>query len=81
MGGAPLAGGGLSLTGSQVDLTGPGLRSALGGRILSLQDNQFVARVSDVAGKAMELRGDLTINQDSGGVTGTLRGTPVGGGG
>jgi DMSO/TMAO reductase YedYZ heme-binding membrane subunit len=79
MGGAPLAGGGLSLTGSQVDLTGPGLRSALGGKVVSLQGNAFVARVSDVAGKAMELRGDLAIDQNTGAVTGTLRGTPIGG--
>jgi DMSO/TMAO reductase YedYZ heme-binding membrane subunit len=80
MGGAPLAGGGLSLAGSQVDLTGPGLRSALGGKIVSLQGNQLEARVSDVAGRAMELHAVLAIDQNTGGVTGTLRGTPVGGG-
>lgn len=80
MGGAPLGGGGLSLTGSQVDLTGPGLRSALGGKLLSLAGNKFVARVSDYKGKTMELRAVLSINQDTGAVTGTLSGTPVGGG-
>lgn len=79
LGGAPLSGGGLSLTGSQVDLTGPGLPSALGGKVLSLDGNRFVARVSDVRGRAMELRADLSIDQNSGAVTGTLRGTPVGG--
>jgi methionine sulfoxide reductase heme-binding subunit len=80
MGGAPLQGGGLSLTGSQVDLTGPGLPSALGGKVSSLQGNQFAARVSDAAGKSMELRADLSIDQNTGAVTGTLRGTPAGGG-
>jgi DMSO/TMAO reductase YedYZ heme-binding membrane subunit len=80
MGGAPLQGGGLSLTGSQVDLIGPGLRTALAGRIISLQDDRILARVSDTSGHTMQLRAALSINQDDGGVTGTLSGTPVGGG-
>ena len=37
MAGAPLAGGGLSMTGSQVQLTAVGLRSVLVGQISSLQ--------------------------------------------
>jgi DMSO/TMAO reductase YedYZ heme-binding membrane subunit len=77
MGGAPLSGGGLSLTGSQVDLTGPGLRSALGGKVVSLQGDQFVARVSDAAGAVMQLRASLSIDQSTGAVTGTLAGTPI----
>jgi hypothetical protein len=78
MGGAPLATGGLSLTGSQVDLTGPGLRSALGGKVVSLRGDDVVARVTDAYGTSMELRAHLAIDQNTGAVTGTLRGTPVG---
>lgn len=78
MGGAPLSTGGLSLTGSQVDLTGPGLRSALGGKVLSLRGNDIVAQVTDAFGKSMELRTILAIDQNTGAVTGTLRGTPLG---
>jgi DMSO/TMAO reductase YedYZ heme-binding membrane subunit len=77
LGGAPLPGGGLSLSGSQVDLTGPGLRSALGGKVVSLQNNDFTARVSDAGGTTMELRGVLSIDQNTGAVTGTLRGTSI----
>lgn len=79
MGGSPLPGGGLSLSGSQVDLTGPGLRAALAGRITSLQNDNFLARVSDYAGNAMQLRGALSIDPNSGAVTGTLSGSPIGG--
>jgi hypothetical protein len=78
LGGSALPGGGLSLTGSQVDLTGPGMPSALGGKVESLLGGQIVARVSDVSGKVMQLRADLSIDQSSGAVTGTLTGTPVG---
>lgn len=81
MGGAPLSGGGLSLTGSQVDLTGPGLRTALAGRIVSLDNNRILARVSDTTGHAEQLRVNLSIDENSGAVTGTLNGTPLGGGG
>jgi methionine sulfoxide reductase heme-binding subunit len=79
MGGAPLSGGGLSLTGSQVDLTGPGLHTALAGRIISLNDNRILARVSDATGHVMRLHVTLSIDQNSGAVTGTVSGTPGGG--
>jgi methionine sulfoxide reductase heme-binding subunit len=77
MGGAPLPGGGLSLTGSQVDLTGPGLSSAMTGKILSLQGDTFLARVKAVSGSALDLQANLSIDQNSGNVTGTLTGKPV----
>jgi DMSO/TMAO reductase YedYZ heme-binding membrane subunit len=80
LGGAPLPGGGLSLTGSQVDLIGPGLPSAMAGKVLSLQGDSILARVSDSSGSAMNLHANLAINQDTGAVTGTLTGTPAGGG-
>jgi DMSO/TMAO reductase YedYZ heme-binding membrane subunit len=80
LGGGPLPGGGLSLTGSQVDLTGPGLRTALAGKVLSLDGDRFVARVAGASGLVMQLRAKLSIDQDTGAVTGTVAGSPIGGG-
>ena len=45
LGGVPIGGGGLSMTGSQVDLAVAGQPSVLQGRIVSLQGEQFDARV------------------------------------
>jgi len=72
--GAPIAGGGLSLTGSQVELTAVGLTSAMQGRVISLQGGQFLARVSDVQGTTLELRANLTIDNTNDTVTGILVG-------
>jgi DMSO/TMAO reductase YedYZ heme-binding membrane subunit len=79
LGGQPLPTGGLSMTGSQVDLTGPGMPSAMVGRITSLQGNQFEARVSDASGSVVDLRATVTIDQNTGAVTGTITGQPVAG--
>jgi hypothetical protein len=78
--GAPLDGGGLSMTGSQVDLLADGLPSVLQGQIVSLQGTEFLARVTGGSGPALNLRANLNIDQ-SGGVTGTLSATPAGSGG
>jgi len=78
MGGAPLEGGGLSLTGSQVDLSAVGQPAALDGRIVSLQGDRFLARVSDGSGTTLELQANLNISQDGSSVTGTLSGQPAG---
>ena len=75
--GAPTQGGGLSLTGSQVDLAAVGASSVMQGRILSLQGQQFVARVSDSAGSVLDLRANLNIDSQTGAVTGTLSGSPA----
>ena len=74
-------GGGLSMTGSQVDLSAIGLASVLQGRILSLQGDQFVARLHDTSGAVVDLQASLNINDQSGAVTGTISATPVAGGG
>jgi sulfoxide reductase heme-binding subunit YedZ len=79
MGGAPLQGGGLSMTGSQVDLAATGRSSVLQGQIVSLQGQQFLARVSDASGSVFDLRANLNLDNQTGSVTGTLTGTPVGG--
>jgi hypothetical protein len=51
------------------------------GRILSLQGDQFVARLRDASGSVIDLRASLNIDNQSGAVTGTVSATPVAGGG
>jgi sulfoxide reductase heme-binding subunit YedZ len=80
IGGAPLPGGGLSLAGSQVDLTAVGAPAALEGRIMSLQGNRFVARVADSAGHGVQLNATLNIDSGSHSVSGTVTGQPFGAG-
>jgi hypothetical protein len=53
--------------------------SALGGKVTSLSGNNIVARVSDVSGTVVDLQINLSIDQSSGAVTGTMTGRPVGG--
>jgi sulfoxide reductase heme-binding subunit YedZ len=73
--GAPLDGGGLSMTGSQVDLLAKGLPSVMEGEIVSLQGNQFLARVADGSGSVLNLHANLNIDSNSGAVTGSLSAT------
>ena len=70
-------GGGLSMTGSQVDLAVAGTPSVLQGKIDSLRGTAFSARVTDTQGTTVELRADLQINDQTNAVTGTLSGTPA----
>jgi hypothetical protein len=79
MAGAPDPGGGLTLTGSQVDLSAAGLASVMQGKIVSLQGQQFVARVADHTGSTLDLQASLNIDDQSGTVTGTLSGARPGG--
>ena len=81
LGGQPIAGGGLSLTGSQVDLSLVGSSEIFAGRVVDLQGDHFVARVSDRAGSVLELDGKLTIDQAGRTVRGTLSATAIGAGG
>jgi hypothetical protein len=74
MAGAPSGGGGLSLIGSQVDLSANGLASVLQGKIVSLQGQQFSARVGDRTGSTLDLQASLNIDDQAGTVTGTLSG-------
>jgi hypothetical protein len=64
--------GGLSMTGSQVDLTAVGLRSAMAGQIVSLDGSRFDARVRDSSGAQLLLRANLNIDSQGGTVTGSL---------
>jgi DMSO/TMAO reductase YedYZ heme-binding membrane subunit len=69
--GAPVSGG-LSMTGSQVDMTAVGLRSAMAGKIVSLNGQQLEARVKDRSGAQLLLHADLAIDGQGGTVTGSL---------
>ena len=77
LGGEPIEGGGLSLTGSQVDLSAPGMPSVMAGQIVSLEGDHFRARVTDQSGTVVNLAANLNIDQNSGSVSGTLTGQPV----
>jgi Ferric reductase like transmembrane component len=69
-------GGGLSMTGSQVDLALAGAPSVLQGTINELRGTEFTARVADSQGSVVELHAVLQINNQSNAVTGTLSGAP-----
>jgi len=69
-------GGGLSMTGSQVDLALAGVPSVLQGTINELRGTEFTARVADSQGSVVELHAVLQINNQSDAVTGTLSGAP-----
>ncbi len=78
--GSPLDGGGLSLTGSQVDLLASGLPSLMAGQIVSLQGTDLLARVSDGSGSALNLNASLNIDGQTGAVSGALSATDARGG-
>jgi methionine sulfoxide reductase heme-binding subunit len=75
--GAPLAGGGLSLTGSQVDLAASGLGSVLDGRVTALDGSRFHARVAGADGVTLNISANLQIDQSSGLVTGHVDADPA----
>jgi DMSO/TMAO reductase YedYZ heme-binding membrane subunit len=80
LGGVPVGGGGLSMTGSQVDFAVAGQPSVLEGRIVSLRGTDLVARVSNAAGTVLDLHAHLQIDNSSNTVTGSVSGSPAGGG-
>ncbi len=75
--GSPAPGGGLSMTGSQVQLTAVGLASVLTGQINTLQGRQFDARVRNRTGTSLVLHIDLNIDNSTNTVTGTLDASPA----
>jgi methionine sulfoxide reductase heme-binding subunit len=78
LGGQPVGGGGLSMTGSQVDLALAGQSSVLQGRIVSLRGEDFDARLRNRAGTTLDIRAQLQIDTNDNMVTGTLSGLPPG---
>ena len=77
LGGQPLQGGGLSMTGSQVDLAADGTPSVYQGQVTTLSGTRIVAKVTDSNGSSLQLRASLQIDQQTASVTGTLLGSPV----
>ena len=77
--GAPIDGGGLSLTGSQVDLIARGVPTVLQGQVNSLAGDRFTARVDGSAGTSFTLDVQLQIDAQTNAVTGTLKALPAGG--
>ncbi len=65
-------GGGLSMTGSQVDLALRGERIVLAGTITQLRGESFLAKVGAVDGPSLGLTVSLQIDNRSGSVTGTM---------
>jgi hypothetical protein len=77
LGGVPIGGGGgLSMTGSQVDLALAGQPSVLQGKIVSLRGEEFDARLSN-GGTTVDIHAQLQIDTNSNTVTGTLSGAPA----
>jgi methionine sulfoxide reductase heme-binding subunit len=77
LGGQPLQGGGLTLTGSQVDLSVVGAPEVFEGHVVNLEGDRFVARLEDSQGAVLSLDAGLQIDQSTRSVTGTVQGTPV----
>ncbi len=73
IGGQPLAGGGLSMTGSQVDLLVHGYPAVYAGTLRGLQGTAFIARVKAATGATLTLSGQLRIDQQTGAVTGDVQ--------
>jgi methionine sulfoxide reductase heme-binding subunit len=73
--GQPLSSGGISLTGSQVDLSAPQLGSVLAGRVTALSGTSFNAHLRG-HGIAYTIHAALQIDPQAGTVTGSLSGTP-----
>ena len=78
LGGVPIGGGGggLSMTGSQVDLALAGQPSVLQGKIVSLRGEEFDARLSN-GGTTVDVHAQLQIDTNTNTVTGTLSGAPA----
>lgn len=72
--GAPMGGGGLAMTGSQVDLLADGMPSVLEGHVVSLRGQEFDAHLTGAA-QSLDIHASLNIDQNNGSVTGTLRAT------
>lgn len=75
--GAPIAGGGLTLTGSQVDLIADGIPTVMEGKVSSLAGGDLVARVRGPSGRGLKLDVRVRIDTRANSVAGDLTATPV----
>jgi hypothetical protein len=73
LGGQPI-GGGLSMTGSQVDLLASGLPAALEGQVTQLNGSQLTAHVTAAKQRSVNLTAVLQIDNQTGSVSGRLQG-------
>ena len=76
LGGQPVGGGGLSMTGSQVDLLTSG--SVFQGSVTALQGQEFTARVRSADGSALQLQVNLQIDHANNTVSGSIQAQPSG---
>jgi methionine sulfoxide reductase heme-binding subunit len=76
--GAPIPGGGLSMTGSQVDMIVDGFPSVLEGQISSLSGAEFLARLHGASGPPVDTHVRVHIDTQTNDVTGRLAADPVG---
>jgi DMSO/TMAO reductase YedYZ heme-binding membrane subunit len=76
--GQPLGNGGVSMSASQVDLGPTGDPTQYHGRVSALRGTRVLANASD-GHTTLQLRVDLSIDQATGRVTGTVDAAPVGG--
>jgi DMSO/TMAO reductase YedYZ heme-binding membrane subunit len=77
MGGTAINGGGLSMSGSQVDLSAVGMPEVLAGRVVSLDGDHIVATVRDASGLQVDLQATVSIDNQTNAVTGTVSGQPA----
>jgi hypothetical protein len=78
--GQPLGGGGVAMTQGTVSLGPPDQPSLYTGRILSLHGSRMQATASSAAGASLQLTIDVSIDQASGAVTGTVQAESASGG-
>jgi methionine sulfoxide reductase heme-binding subunit len=76
LGGAPVAGGGLTLTGSQVDLIVDGIPTVMEGKVSSLAGGDLLARVRGASGPGLRLDVRVRIDTRANSVAGDLTATP-----
>jgi hypothetical protein len=74
--GRPVGASGLSLVGSQVDLSAPSLGPVMAGRVVALSGTTFRARLEQSGGHAWTVDVTLSVDSASGQVGGRVAGTP-----
>ncbi len=74
--GQAIQGGGIAMSSSEVTLGAASNPDQYSGRVTSLQGTNIGARVSDSAGHALNLACQLTIDPNTGAVSGTVSATP-----
>ncbi len=74
MAGAPDGGGGLSMTGSQVDMVAQGLPTVMAGQVVQLRGTSLAIHLTAPGHSSIDLEVALSIDNQTGSVTGTVTG-------